>query len=46
VPALPPAVWVQAVGTGPVAQPGADSARWEMLPYDPSVRGAAALAGI
>jgi len=43
---LPPAVWVQAVGTGPVAQPDSGNARWEVLPHDPSARGALALAGL
>lgn len=45
-PALPAAVWIQAVGTGPVAQPAADTARWDVLPHDPAARGAQALAGI
>jgi hypothetical protein len=44
VPALPPAVWVQAVGTGPVPKPSAGD--WQMLPHDPAARGAQALAGI
>ncbi len=45
-PALPAEVWIQAVGTGPVAQPAADTARWDVLPHDPAARGAQALAGI
>lgn len=43
---LPSAVWVQAVGAGPVPQPDSGSERWEVLPYDPEARGALALAGI
>ena len=43
---LPSAVWVQAVGTGPVAQPDSGNERWEVLPHDPEARGALALAGI
>ena len=42
--ALPPAVWIQAVGTGPIPQPAAGD--WQMLPHDPDTRGALALAGI
>jgi len=43
---LPPAVWIQAVGTGPVSQPDSGNERWEVLPHDPEARGALALAGI
>jgi len=43
---LPSAIWIQAVGIGPVAQPDSGNARWEVLPHDPSARGALALAGI
>lgn len=43
---LPSAVWVQAVGTGPVAKPDSGYERWEVLPHDPEARGALALAGI
>lgn len=42
--ALPSAVWIQAVGTGPIPKPAAGD--WQMLPYDPDTRGALALAGI
>jgi len=42
--ALPSAVWIQAVGTGPIPQPAAGD--WQMLPHDPDTRGALALAGI
>jgi hypothetical protein len=44
--ALPSAVWVQAVGTGPVSKPASGHERWEMLPCDAAARGALALAGI
>ena len=44
--ALPSAVWVQAVGTGSVPKPDSGVERWEVLPHDPSARGALALAGI
>ncbi|HEY9145832.1 MAG TPA: hypothetical protein VIN36_04035, partial [Thiobacillus sp.] len=43
---LPSAIWIQAVGIGPVAQPDTGNARWDVLPHDPSARGALALAGI
>jgi len=42
--ALPSAVWVQAVGTGPVLKPAAGD--WQVLPHDPGTRGALALAGL
>lgn len=42
--ALPPAVWVQAVGTGPAPEPAAGD--WRMLPHDPDTRGVLALAGL
>jgi hypothetical protein len=45
-PAFPSAVWVQAVGTGPVSAPAADTGHWQRLPHDPDTRGALALAGI
>jgi hypothetical protein len=44
--ALPSTVWIQAVGTGPVSKPASGNERWELLPHDPSARGALALAGI
>ena len=44
--ALPPAVWVQAVGTGPASKPDSGKVRWEALPHDTEARGALALAGI
>ena len=44
--ALPPAVWVQAVGTGTLTKPAASSERWQILPHDTKARGALALAGI
>lgn len=46
IPAFPSAVWVQAVGTGPVPAPAADTGHWQRLPHDPDTRGALALAGI
>lgn len=42
--AWPSAVWIQAVGTGPIPKPAAGD--WQMLPHDPDTRGALALAGI
>lgn len=42
--AMPPAVWIQAVGTGPAPKPAVGD--WQMLPHDPDTRGALALAGI
>ena len=44
--ALPSAVWLQAVGTGPVSKPDSDKERWAVLPHDAEARGALALAGI
>ena len=44
--ALPSVVWIQAVGTGPVAKLDSGNERWEVLPHDPSDHGALALAGI
>lgn len=43
---LPSAVWLQAVGSGPVAKPASSGERWEVLPCDTKARGALALAGI
>ncbi|MBI3433108.1 MAG: hypothetical protein HY018_12970 [Hydrogenophilales bacterium] len=43
---LPSEVWIQAVGIGPVPQPDSGNERWEVLPHDPAVRGALALAGV
>ncbi|MHB1093014.1 hypothetical protein [Thiobacillus sp.] len=42
--ALPSAVRIQAVGTGPIPKPAAGD--WQMLPHDPDTPGALALAGI
>lgn len=42
--ALSSAVWVQAVGTGPIPKPAAGD--WQVLPHDPGTRGALALAGL
>lgn len=43
---LPSAVWLQAVGSGPVTKPASGSERWQVLPHDTEARGALALAGI
>lgn len=43
---LPSVVWLQAVGSGPVARPASGSQRWEILPHERKARGALALAGI
>lgn len=42
----PPAVWVQAVGTGTVSAPVSSHTRWQVLPHDSQAHGALALLGL